>query len=283
MQNKCSTFLFPDKDIKLSVVQLRLNACRSSGPSAEIDTDSNHLIGELTAANILLSCSIKHQGSVTLQISGNGPVSLVFSECDNNGFYRSLIKKNSNYIDKIQSDCTFDELIGTNKTAIFSATIKFNDRKRNPYQGIVEINSAGLSESIESYLNKSEQIPSFLRLYSSGNWVKGFLLQALPTVTDSGEKNSLNQMKLSLGSIKKNKFFENDIEDFFMKTHIEYNLIRTKTMTPRFRCTCTRKKLLESLSEILKKELGQKRRESIAVECEFCGKVYSFTEIEILS
>ena len=276
MRNKCSTFLFPDKDTKLSVVQLSLNSCKSPDASSEIDTDCNYLIRELTAANILLSCSIKHRGSVTLQISGNGPISLVVSECDNNGFYRSLIKKNSNYGDKIQSVCTFDELIGTNKTAIFSATIKFKDRKRNPYQGIVEINGAGLSESIESYLNKSEQIPSFLRLYSSGKWVKGFLLQALPTGTASGEKNSFNQMKLSLSSIKKNKFFENDIEDFFMKTHIEHNLIRTKTMTPRFRCTCTRKKLLESLSEILKKELDQKRQEKIEVKCEFCEKVYCF-------
>ena len=274
MRNKCSTFLFPDKDTKLSVVQISSNSCRSPDASSEIETDCNYLIGELTAANILLSCSIKHQGSVTLQISGNGPISLVVSECDNDGSYRSLIKKNSNYVDKIQSVCTFDELIGTNKTAIFSATIKFKDRKRNPYQGIVEINGAGLSESIESYLNKSEQIPSFLRLYSSGNWVKGFLLQALPTA--SGEKNSLNQMKLSLGSIKKNKFFEDDIEDFFMKTNIKHNLIRTKTMTPRFSCTCTRKKLLESLSEILKKELDQKRQESIEVKCEFCGKVYCF-------
>ena len=276
MRNKCSTFLFPDKDAKLSVVQLSLNYCKSPDSSSEIETDCNYLIRELTAANILLSCSIKHQGSVTLQISGNGPISLVVSECDNNGFYRSLIKKNLNYGDKIQRVCTFDELIGTNKTAIFSATIKFKDQKRNPYQGIVEINRAGLSESIESYLNKSEQIPSFLRLYSSGKWVKGFLLQALPTVTVSGEKNSFNQMKLSLSSIKKNKFFENDIEDFFMETHIEHNLIRTKTMTPRFRCTCTRKKLLESLSEILKKELDQKRQESIEVKCEFCEKVYCF-------
>ena len=276
MQNKCSAFLFPDKNTKLSVVQLRLNSCKSPDTSSEIETGCNYLIGELTAASILLSCSIKHQGSVTLQISGNGPISLVVSECDNNGSYRSLIKKNSNYVDKIQSVCTFDELIGTNKTAIFSATIKFEDRKRNPYQGIVEINSAGLSESIESYLNKSEQIPSFLRLYSSGNWVKGFLLQALPTATASGEKNSLNQIKLSLGSIKKDRFFEKDIEDFFMKTHIEHNLIRTKTMTPRFRCTCNRKKLLESLSEILNKELDQKRQESIKVKCEFCGKEYCF-------
>ena len=276
MQNKCSTFLFPDKDAKLSVVQLSLNSSKSPDTSSEIETDCNYLIRELTAANILLSCSIKHRGSVTLQISGNGPISLVVSECDNNGFYRSLIKKNSNYVDKIQNICTFDELIGTNKTAIFSATIKFQDRKRNPYQGIVEINGAGLSESIESYLNKSEQIPSFLRLYSSGKWVKGFLLQALPTARGAEGKDSFNQMKLSLSSIKKNNFFENDIEDFFMKTHIEHNLIRTKTMTPRFRCTCTRKKLLESLSEILKKELGQKGQESIEVKCEFCEKVYCF-------
>ena len=276
MRNKCSTFLFPDKDTKLSVVQINLNSCKSPDASSEIETDCNYLIRELTAANILLSCSIKHQGSVTLQITGNGPISLVVSECDNNGFYRSLIKKNSNYDDKIQNLSTFDELIGTNKTAIFSATIKFKDRKRNPYQGIVEINGAGLSESIECYLNKSEQIPSFLRLYSSGKWVKGFLLQALPTARDAEEKDSFNQMKLSLSSIKKNNFFENDIEDFFMKTHIEHNLIRTKTMTPRFRCTCTRKKLLESLSEILKKELGQKGQDSIEVKCEFCGKVYCF-------
>ena len=276
MQNKCSTFLFQDKNTKLSVVQLCLNSYKSQDPSYEMGVDYNHLMGELTAANILLSCSIKHQGSVTLQISGNGPISLVVSECDNNGSYRNLIKKNSNYVDMIKSGCTFDELIGTNKTAIFSATIKFKDQKTNPYQGIVEINDAGLSESIESYLNKSEQIPSFLRLYSSENWVKGFLLQALPTVTDSGEKSNLNQIKLSLGSIKKNKLFENDIEDFFMKTYIENNLIRTKTITPRFRCTCSRKKLLESLSEILKKELSQKKQESIEVKCEFCGKEYCF-------
>ncbi len=49
-------------------------------------------LGELAAAALLLAASLKFDGSLVLQIHGDGPVSLLVVECDATGSFRATVK-----------------------------------------------------------------------------------------------------------------------------------------------------------------------------------------------
>ena len=57
----------------------------------------------------------------------------------------------------------------------------------NIYQGIVQINDRGVDYSLEHYLNKSEQVKSWLRIFINDDIAKGILLQALPRVSSQNK------------------------------------------------------------------------------------------------
>ena len=56
---------------------------------------------------------------------------------------------------------------------------KPHNKLMNIYQGIVQINDRGVDYSLEHYLNKSEQVKSWLRIFINDDIAKGILLQAL--------------------------------------------------------------------------------------------------------
>ena len=95
-QNKCSTFLIVDQSAKLSYVELVLDSTTFRQTRDHIALSSFRLLSELTVANILLSSSLKYNGSVISQIHSKEIVSLAASECNNVGELRSIVKENQN-------------------------------------------------------------------------------------------------------------------------------------------------------------------------------------------
>ena len=186
-QNKSSTFLIVDQSAKLSYVELVLDSTTFRQTRDHVTLSSFRLLSELTVANILLSSSLKYKGSVILQIHGKGMVSLVVSECNNAGEFRSTLKENQNNSLKNKSHFySFKELIEPDIGGLFVASIKPHNESMSIYRGIVEINDRGVGYSLEHYLNKSEQVKSWLKIFINDDIAKGILLQALPG--DSSQK-----------------------------------------------------------------------------------------------
>ena len=179
-QNRSSTFLIADHAAKLSYVELVIDSTTFRQTKDHVTLSSLRLLSELTVANILLSSSLKYKGSVILQIYGKGMVSLAVSECNNAGEFRSIIKENQNNSPKDKSHFySFKELVEPRGGGLFVASIKPHNESKNIYQGIVEINDRGVDCSLENYLNKSEQVKSWLRIFINNHIAKGILLQAL--------------------------------------------------------------------------------------------------------
>ena len=58
----------------------------------ELSAPVRDCLGELSAAALLLAASLKFDGSLVLQIHGDGPVSLLVVECDAAGRFRATVK-----------------------------------------------------------------------------------------------------------------------------------------------------------------------------------------------
>ena len=282
-QNRSSTFLIVDQSAKLSYVELVLESTAFRQTRDQVTLSSFRLLSELTVANILLSSSLKYKGSVILQIHGKGMVSLAVSECNDAGEFRSIVKENQNNRSKNKNHYSFKELIEPDGGGLFVASIKPKNKAMNIYQGIVQINDRGVDYSLEHYLNKSEQVKSWLRIFINNHIAKGILLQALPI--DSSQKQMCDWELLTLGleQIETNEIIHNNLDDLLLKKYLNEKLIRTKNFCPIFRCTCQREKIIASINQFSESEPLNERqkRTKLEVMCDYCGTVFLIAPEEL--
>ena len=282
--NKSSTFLFVEKSAKLSYVELGLDSQNFKQPKEYLQPESLRLLGELAVANILLSSSLKHKGSVILQIHGKGPISLAVSECNYKGQFRSIVKENlKKYAREKQVLYSFKELVEPNGGGLFVASIKSLEKSVNTYQGIVQINNRGVDFSLEHYLNNSEQIKSWLRIFVENDVVKGILLQALPEESEVDRKSDWKSMIHSLKQIKTREIMGKNLDILLLEKYRKEKLIRTKNFLPVFRCGCKREKIVTSIRQFYKSEFlsESKPNHPLKVICEFCGRTFFIKNKEL--
>ena len=84
-------FVFEDLGIRGQVLRLD-QSFKTVLEKHSYPAQVRKLLGEILAASVMLSATIKLSGSVTLQIQGDGPVNLLLAQCDNKQQFRGLAK-----------------------------------------------------------------------------------------------------------------------------------------------------------------------------------------------
>jgi molecular chaperone Hsp33 len=145
------------------------------------------LLGEMSCASILLSASLKYEGSVILQIHGDGPVRLAVAECNAKLGFRSTIKMSETLEPAPGAD--WKALVNQNNLGRFSVVLDPKIDNQHPYQGIVPLHEAGVAQALESYMQRSEQLPTRLWLACNGERAAGLLLQKMPHQGGTNKKS----------------------------------------------------------------------------------------------
>ncbi len=137
-------------------------------------------LGELCAAGLLLSASLKFEGSLILQIHGDGPVALLVVECNDRGHFRATAKLREHQT--CPEDAPLAYLVNAHGRGRFVVTLDPSTRSpnRQPYQGIVPFEGDTVAEVLERYMARSEQVPTRLWLAADEQRAAGLLLQRLP-------------------------------------------------------------------------------------------------------
>lgn len=241
-----------------------------------------HLLGEMACASALLAATLKFEGSLTIQATGDGPLNLLMIECRDDFSMRGVAKYSEELVNQVPQDSKLDLLLGKGKLAV---TIERSNGKL--YQGIVPLEGASIAQMLENYLRQSEQLDTCLVLSACRTTAAGMLLQKLPEQkqqdfmpTESDDWNRIHQLGRTLSSdeilglpfieILHRLFSEDDIQLF-------------SPAEVAFKCKCSREKVVNMLKVIEHEELNDlvKQQGTIVVTCEFCGKAYSFDEIDI--
>ncbi len=230
------------------------------------------LLGQAMAAAALLATTIKFNGSLTLQINGDGPVSMLVVQATADKTLRGL----AHWADDLTAG-TFADLIGSARLVITIDPGGEMDR----YQGIVELeNEPNLAIALTDYFEMSEQLPTRLWLAANEERVGGMLLQALPRATEDddawdrslhlGETISDEEL-LNLGhrEILRRLFHEEDVRLF-------------ESEPVSFRCSCSRERIETMLRGLGYDEVQAILREegAVSVDCEFCGSHYEFDHVD---
>lgn len=131
-----------------------------------------NLLGRISATALLLADNLKQPGRLTVQLRGNGPVSLLVIDCSEALNIRCMAQ----YDDEI-ADAADIDLLGDGQLLLSLDTAAM----RKPHQSIVPLTGQTIAEIFEHYLLQSEQIASRFFLAASPTGAAGLFLQKMPT------------------------------------------------------------------------------------------------------
>ncbi len=261
------------------------------------------LLGEMTAAGVLMQGNIKFNGSLVLQIFGDGPVKVAVTEVQSNFAVRSTAK----VVGELDANAHLSDMVNVHNKGRCAITLdpKTKFPGQQPYQGVVPLyDDQGekiekLSDVLEHYMLQSEQLDTKLVLAANGQVAAGLLLQRLPIV---GEKNlagsfvsadnedeigmneHFNRLSILAGSLTSEELLTLDVDTILHRLFWEEKLLRFEpdASAPHFACTCSR----ERVSNMIR-SLGQEEADSIIAErgtievgCDFCGQHYHFDAVD---
>src|SRR4051812_38298887 len=168
MVDTLQKFMFEDATVRGELVDIsetwrQVQARRDYPPAVKT------LLGEMLAAAALLSANLKFNGSIVMQIHGDGPISLLVVECDAELRMRATAKFAPDA--EIADDALLPKLVNVNGHGRFAITLDPKDKLpgQQAYQGIVPLDGDSVAAVIEHYMMRSEQLDTRLWLAADDN------------------------------------------------------------------------------------------------------------------
>ncbi|WP_075792754.1 Hsp33 family molecular chaperone HslO [Massilia putida] len=284
-------FIFDNAAVRGELVEIS-NAWREIQSRHVYPKAVRALLGEMVAAAALLSANLKFNGSIVMQIHGDGLVKLLVVECDANLRLRATAKLSGGA--EVPDDASVAQLLNQHGRGRFVITLDPLDKVpgQQPYQGVVPLVGEDIATIIENYMLRSEQMDTKLWLAADENVARGLLLQKLPRnsavegqVKQASEEEDLetwNRAVMLGQTLKQEELLTTDVETLLKRLFWEETIRVFDPLHPEFHCTCSREKVANML-----KMLGQQEVEAalhdlgeLGINCDFCGKHYGFDAVD---
>lgn len=241
-------------------------------------------LGELSAAAALLGATLKFEGSLVLQIHGDGPVALFVVEYRSDGRYRATAKLREGAV--IAEDAPLPALVDAQGRGRFVVTL--DPRETAPdkpaWQGIVPFESETVAGVLERYMQRSEQIPTRLWLAADGDRAVGLLLQRLPDEGGQPEADTdgWNRMQKLADTVVREELLTLPPDELLRRLFWQESLHAFDERACRFACRCTRDKVGDMLRMLGSDEVEAilAERGEIEVRCEYCNQGYRFDVVD---
>ena len=262
-------------------------------------TDVSVALAETTALAALMSAMLKFNGLFTLQIQGNGPVSLLVADVTSDGKVRSAAKFDEQKLKKAKDLRKTQDVIEALPHLVGGGYMALTVDEQNglpPYQGVVDLKGKNLTELALRYFKNSEQIDTVLKLFvqKSEQSVEagGIILQKTPL--KGGHANNVDDQSLSLmwedlnafvQSLQNAEMFNDSLsnEDILYRLFHQYGLQISAEKSYAFGCRCSREKLKNTLLSFDPKEVKAlfDANGQIEATCHFCSQKYVFNKEEL--
>ena len=275
-QDQLYRYLFEHHQVRGELVQLD-QTFRHMVAAQEYPAPVRQLLGELLVATSLLTATLKFEGSITVQLQGNGPVSLAVI----NGDHLQQLRGVARWQGELPTEPDLKALVGDGHLVI---TITPEEGER--YQGIVSLESDSLASSLESYFAQSEQLATRIWIRTGGTAAEplaaGMLLQALPASSEQHADEFDHLSKLT-DTIKDEELFTLPAEEILYRLYHEEEVRLFAPQAIQFRCTCSRERCEQALLQVGQSEVEAMIHEQgqIDMHCDYCGSHYQFDAIDV--
>jgi molecular chaperone Hsp33 len=272
----------------------------ANGGSGALPEPVRALLGEMTAASLLMQANIKFNGSLILQMQGDGPVPLAVAEARPDLSFRTTATVRGEVLDTDGLQALLN-VRGKGRCAI---TLDPLDRRpgQQPYQGIVPLHGDrreplhALAQVLEHYMLQSEQLDTRLVLAANDEVAAGLLIQRLPVQgegnlegtqrrreDDIGLNEDFNRIAHLASTLTREELLTLDAETLLRRLFWEEPVQRFEPLAPRFACTCSRVRVGGMLRGLGRQEVDSilAERGQAEVGCEFCGQHYRFDAVDV--
>jgi len=266
---------------------------RSYPPAVQV------LLGEALTASVLLAATLKFEGTLSLQLEGQGPLRLLLTQCTHDLRVRGVAELRAGVpladvqaqsaapavSAAIAESAAFAELVGSGRLAV---TVEAEERAAR-YQGIVALEGGSLAACLENYFASSEQLPTRIALSASASHAAGVLIQKMPGATAQGEalasrsQQAWQELERQLSSLPLPTLQSAAAEPLLHQLCGRHDVRLFSPLDVRFVCRCSRERVAGLLRALGAEELRSILAEqgAVTVTCEFCGRPYRFDAIDV--
>ncbi|HZT01446.1 MAG TPA: Hsp33 family molecular chaperone HslO [Steroidobacteraceae bacterium] len=252
------------------------------------------LLGQAVAASVLLAATLKFRGQLTLQLQGNGAVSLLVAQCTHDYRLRAVARFDAAAIAALSGNGA-SEPAGQATGAIFrrlvgsegriAVTIEADERSMR-YQGIVPLTGESLAGSLEAYFARSEQLPTRVLLAADDERGAGVLVQKLPedSVADESQMREVwEQAERGIERLSTDDLLQCPVEELLGRGFAAQDMRLFRGAPVQFECRCSQGRVTSLLRTLGAQEVRDVLREqgSVTVTCEFCHRPYRFDEGDV--
>jgi len=265
------------------------------------------LLGEMTAAGVLMQSNIKFNGALVLQVFGDGPVKLAVVDVNSDLSFRSTATVHG----AVPVGSGLPDLVNVNGGGRCAITLDPQDRRpgQQPYQGVVPLQDAddrkhtNMAQVLQHYMLMSEQLETVFVLAANDQVAAGLMIQRMPVkgeanlagATESADQNDdrngfnedYNRIAHLAASLTRDELLTLDVDTILRRLFWEEKLLRfapehAEDGGPRFACTCSRERVQNMLRSLGQEEVDSivQERGEVEVGCDYCGQQYHFDAID---
>lgn len=236
-----------------------------------------NILGQMAAASLLLSATLKFTGSMVMQVQGNGPLSIAVMEATSDRTLRGMAQWQGDV-----GDMDLSQMVGD---ATLCITIIPEGGER--YQGIVDLSSGDIRLALEDYMRRSQQLETRLWLFADSNQAGGMLIQKMPGAGTpdwlSADADAWARVSQLANTVTRDELAGLKFEELLYRLFNEEEVRVFDKQPVSFRCSCTRERV-ENVLRMLGYDETQALLESqttIGVNCEFCNHYYEFDKVDV--
>jgi molecular chaperone Hsp33 len=229
------------------------------------------LMGELTAAAVLLAATLKLQGSLILQIQGRGAIKLLVVECTGDLQLRATAK----WEGELRGD--LKEMVGEGR---FVITLDPKNGSQ-AYQGIVALEGGSVADILQHYMSRSEQLETRLWLAADDSGAAGMLLQKLPE-KETHDADAWDRVTKLGATLHRDELLRLPTLELLHRLYHEEDVRLFEAQSVSFHCGCSRDKVAAMLRMLGREEVESILEEQgrVEIHCEFCNQRYEFDPVD---
>ncbi|MFH6973732.1 Hsp33 family molecular chaperone HslO [Neisseria sp. 23W00296] len=232
-------------------------------------------LGELLAAGALLSSNLKIEGTLTVQVQGQGRLKMLVVEATSEQTCRATARWDETAA--IGDNENLRELLGEN--GVFVITLQ--PQEGEPWQGVVPLEGGSIAEMLTGYMLRSEQLETHITLAADNHTTAGLLLQRLPE--EELDQEAWAHVTALADTVGSREMLDLDAQHLLYRLFHETPPRVFEPDTLEFTCTCSRGKVSDMLLMLGGEEVGSVVAEqgSIEIDCDFCNEKYVFDETDV--
>lgn len=278
--------LMADDTVKLIAISGR-DLCEKARELHGLSRVCTAALGRTLLVTDMMGAQLKGEDhKLTAIVKGGGPAGNIVCTADNRGHVKGYVEQPALEL-PLGPDGKLDVSMAVGWFG--DLTVVRDLGMKEPYVGKCDMVSGEIAEDFAQYFTVSEQQPSMVYLGvrvdpHDGHVLAGggIIVQPLPhcpdEVIDTLTEKAV-EVKMLAGMLEEGIELEDALRKIFDGIDINF----TESLSPEFRCDCSRERLervLISLGHDELKDMMEKEK-GAELTCHFCNKTYSFTEDEL--